>query len=105
MFDTGLPSAKFDSLFTDYVKPLPAGTSIVFKVRASNTRIWIPAPDDPNNYTGGNGTWDLSGEWTTVTGSDISSIVGQYVQWRVEMTSTGSATPILHEVRLYYRGF
>jgi len=103
VFDTGLLGAVYDSLFTDHTAP--TGTSIIFKVRANDSRFWIPAPNDPNNYTGGNGTWDLSGEWTTVTGNDISFIVGQYVQWRVEMTSTGSVTPVLSEIRLYYRGF
>jgi len=103
--DTGKASMKLDSLFADYT--VPSGTSISFKVRASNTRTWIPTPDDPNNQTGVNGSWDLTGvAWTTVTGSSISTITGQYVQWRVDMTTTVStSTPILYEVRLYYRGF
>lgn len=100
VYDTGLLNAVYDSLFTNYT--LPAGTSIVFKIRASNTRTWIPVPDDPVN-----GTWDLTGvPWTTVSGTSIASVSGQYVQWRVEMTTTVStATPVLQEVRLYYRGF
>ncbi|HNX48101.1 MAG TPA: hypothetical protein PLC39_03305 [Methanomassiliicoccales archaeon] len=103
--DTGKANMKLDSLFADYT--VPSGTSISFKVRASNTRTWIPTPDDPNNQTGVNGSWDLTGvAWTTVTGSSISTITGQYVQWRVDMTTTvTTSTPILYEVRLYYRGF
>jgi N-acetylneuraminic acid mutarotase len=102
VFDTGTVSAKYDSIFID--KTLPAGTNIIVKVRASNNRVWIP--EDPLDPTNLNGTWDLSGAWTAVSGRSISSITGQYVQWRVELTTTVSTnTPVLAEVRLYYRGF
>ncbi len=103
VFDTGVLNGKYDSLFADYDQP--SGTGILFKVRASNIRHWIA--ENASDPTNPNGTWDLSGAWTTVTGSSISTITGQYVQWRVEMTTSSpyATTPRLDEVRLYYRGF
>ena len=101
VYDTTSAQSVFNSIFAD--KTLPVNTGLTFWVRAANTRTWIPTPDDPNNGTDLNGTWEITGTWIKVTAS-MPAVIGKYMQWRVELTTTNSGvTPILHEVRFYYR--
>jgi hypothetical protein len=90
VFDTGILGAKFDMVFWDSYQP--TGTSAVLKVRASNNLILV------------NGT-----AWTTLGSTSpgsIESLTGQYIQWRVEFSTTDlSKIPYLSEVRLYYRAY
>ncbi|MFA5314192.1 MAG: ice-binding family protein [Methanomassiliicoccales archaeon] len=94
VFDTGVPDAKFDSMFWDGV--LPSGTNMVLFFRASNI-----APVD--------GTSGLTGAWIDLGDAfyaSLAGITGRYVQWRVVMDTTDlSLSPVLSEVRIYYRGF
>jgi len=68
----------------------PAGAAVQFRTRAGNSG----KPDR---------TWS---EWseplTASAGSRISSPNARYIQWKVEMTGAGGATPSLNSVTLAY---
>jgi hypothetical protein len=87
--DTGIANAKLDLLWWD--STCPAGTTITFSIRAQNTK-----------FTAGAG----SPSWIDLTGSSPISAglpTGRYVQWRAYLTSSsGSLTPALHEVQVWY---
>jgi hypothetical protein len=68
----------------------PSGAGIQFRTRAGNSS----KPDR---------TWSEWSEPLTVAGgSRISSPNARYIQWKVEMTGTGGATPSLNSVTLAY---
>lgn len=94
VLDTGIDGGALEMVFWDAYRP--AGTSVVILVRASD----VP----PINSTSG-----LSGAWMDLSSTSPVSLVGvsgRYVQWRVEMvTANSTVTPVLYEVRIYYRGF
>jgi hypothetical protein len=89
MRDTGTVGDRWDALFWD--ETLQLNTDITFEVRASDT-LFAPG--------------DASPAWTPVGGtSPVTSGLpsGRYMQWRATLTtSTGSVTPVLHEVRVYH---
>ncbi len=89
MLDTGKAGTVLDHAFWD--RTLPAGTSVLLEVRANNT------------LTGGapSGGWHALGDG--VHGS-LENVTGRYVQWRATLTSDAlDKTPVLEEVRIYYR--
>lgn len=94
VFDTGVEGAIFDSMFWD--GNIPSGTTMVLFVRASDV-----APVD--------GTSGLIGAWTNLGDAfyaSLAGITGRYIQWSVMMDTTDpSISPVLSEVRTYYRGF
>jgi hypothetical protein len=69
---------------------MPAGVSLQFRTRSGNSL----KPDR---------TWS---EWseplTASAGSRIGSPNARYIQWKVEMTGSGAATPSLNDVTLAY---
>lgn len=69
---------------------LAPGCSLIFRTRSGNSA----KPDR---------TWS---EWseplTDATSSRIASPNARYIQWKAEMTGTGSATPLLNSVSLAY---
>jgi len=84
VFDTGQAGARCDLLSRD--ESLPAGTSITFEVRASDT-TFVKS--------------DLAPIWQDA--SVIPAVFGQYQQWRATLSTTdGGVTPVLHEVRVLY---
>ena len=69
---------------------LPATTKIVFRTRSGNSA----KPDR---------TWsDWSEPLTSATGSQIVSPNARYIQWKMEMTGSNGATPVLDDVTLAY---
>lgn len=89
VFDTGKAGTIFDHAFWDRI--LPAGTSIIVEVRANDT------------LSGGvpNDAWEDLGDGTHAS---LEGLTGRYVQWRAVLTSEVlGETPVLEEVRLYYR--
>ncbi len=69
---------------------VPAGCDLVFRTRSGNSA----RPDR---------TWsDWSGPLTASAGSRITSPNARFIQWKVEMSGTGGATPILDSVTLAY---
>ena len=69
---------------------LPSGAGIHFRTRSGNSS----KPDR---------TWsDWSEPLSVSAGSRISSPNARYIQWKVEMTGTGGATPSLNSVTLAY---
>jgi len=87
--DAGTAGARWDGLFWD--ETLPANTDITFEVRASDTLF---------------AAGDALPAWTPVGGTSPITLglpSGRYMQWRATLTtSNASATPVLHEVRLYH---
>src|SRR6185436_13457027 len=69
---------------------LPSSTKLQFRTRSGNSA----RPDR---------TWS---EWsepvTDSAGGRITSPNARYIQWKVEMTGTGGATPTLNSVTLAY---
>lgn len=94
VLDTLAPGSTWDGLFWD--TNLPFGTGITFEVRASDTEFY---------------TTDLSPAWTALAPDlqgtiDVSAGTGKYKQWRATLTtSSGTATPVLEEVRAFYYKF
>ncbi len=88
VLDTGLSGANWNSLFWSEI--LESATDITFEVRASDSL---------------NGGYP-DAAWIPVGGSSpVSSGLpsGRYMQWRVTLTTSGTAnTPTLQEVRVYY---
>jgi hypothetical protein len=69
---------------------VPAGCGLVFRTRSGNSS----RPDR---------TWsDWSGPLADSTGARISSPNARYIQWKVEMSGTAGATPLLNSVTLAY---
>ncbi len=69
---------------------LPSGCSVAFRTRSGNS-----AKADR--------TWsDWSEPLTLAAGSRITSPNARYIEWKVEMTGVGGATPILNSVTLAY---
>lgn len=88
-FDTGAAGTKYIQAFWD--TSLPTSTTVTLEVRASD------------GLSGGtpNAAWRSLGG-----GSDgpMAGMTGRYVQWRVTLTTADiSATPMLQEVRIFYR--
>jgi hypothetical protein len=68
----------------------PAGCALVFSTRSGNSA----KPDR---------TWsDWSAPLTNAAGSPISSPNARYVQWKVDLTGSGGATPVLDSVTVAY---
>jgi len=68
----------------------PAGCKLVFRTRSGNSA----RPDR---------TWsDWSGPLTDSTSARISSPNARFIQWKVEMSGTGGATPLLNSITLAY---
>ncbi|MEI9975695.1 MAG: hypothetical protein WDO73_28715 [Ignavibacteriota bacterium] len=69
---------------------LPAGCNLVFRTRSGNSA----RPDR---------TWsDWSGPLTDAVSARITSPNARYIQWKVEMSGTGGATPVIDSVTLAY---
>jgi len=69
---------------------LPAGSKIVFRTRSGNSA----RPDR---------TWsEWSGPLTDPSGSRIASPNSRFIQWKLEMTGSNGATPVLNSVSLAY---
>jgi hypothetical protein len=69
---------------------LPAGSKIVFRTRSGNSA----KPDR---------TWsEWSDPMSDGAGSRIASPNARFIQWKLEMTGAGGATPILNSVSLAY---
>jgi hypothetical protein len=69
---------------------LPAGCGLVFRTRSGNSA----RPDR---------TWsDWSGPLTDSAGSRIASPNARFIQWKVEMSGTAGATPVLSSITLAY---
>jgi hypothetical protein len=99
--DTGKSGRLLNSIFWDETLPSSANQRITVEVRASDTLVGgVP-----------NAAWTLLPSQAPVTGSStdyssLSSLSGQYVQYKIEMcTSDVAATPSLSEVRLYYASY
>jgi|GEM_PF-1504307 hypothetical protein len=88
VFNTGSPSAVMNAVFWD--KTLQTSTDITFEVRTSDISYLASA---------GSPAWIAVGG-TSPAISGLPS--GRYMQWRATLTSDGSWTPTLHEIRLYY---
>jgi len=89
VLDTGTPGTRWDGLFWD--RTLPAGTTVTFEARASDTTFTAndSSPD-----------WLYFGPNSPVTAGLPS---GRYMQWRATLsTSDNSTTPILSEVGVYH---
>ena len=68
----------------------PAGCGLVFRTRSGNSA----RPDR---------TWsDWSGPLTDAAASRIGSPNARFIQWKVEMSGTGGATPVLDSITLAY---
>jgi len=68
---------------------LPSGTSVSFQTRTSSDgSLWSPWLDAPTS-----GRFSCS----------IASAPNRFIQYRVNLTSTGAGTPVLSEVRINYR--
>ncbi len=68
----------------------PAGSSAAFRTRSGNSE----RPD---------ATWsDWSAPLTAASGSPITSPNARYLQWRVEMTGTATAAPVVNSVTAAY---
>jgi len=92
VFDTTYTTSNsWNALFWD--STLPAGTSLAFEVRASDTLFLQD---------------DATPAWVAVgTSSPIQSGLpsGRYLQWRVTLSTDNiTVTPELYEVRVYYYG-
>jgi hypothetical protein len=88
-FNSGAAGTIYIQAFWD--AELPASTSITLEVRASD-RLRGGAPNAAWRSMGGDSDGSMVG------------ITGRYVQWRVTLTTGDiSATPMLQEVRIYYR--
>ncbi len=69
---------------------LPAGAKIVFRTRSGNSA----RPDR---------TWsDWSEPLTDAAGSRVASPNARFIQWKMEMTGSASAAPVLNSVSLAY---
>jgi hypothetical protein len=69
---------------------VPAGCGLVFRTRSGNSA----RPDR---------TWsDWSGPLTDSTGARIASPNARYIQWKVEMSGSAGATPLLNGITLAY---
>ncbi len=68
----------------------PAGSGLVFRTRSGNSA----RPDR---------TWsDWSGPLTDAAASRIASPNARFIQWKVEMSGSGGATPVLDSITLAY---
>jgi hypothetical protein len=68
----------------------PAGSGLVFRTRSGNSA----RPDR---------TWsDWSGPLTDAGASRIASPNARFIQWKVEMSGSGGATPVLDSITLAY---
>lgn len=88
--NTGVAGSRWDGLIWD--STLPAGTSITFEVRASDTAFLKT---------------DASPSWASIGSASpviLGLPAGQYKQWRAIFTTGDANTPTLSEVRLYYDG-
>ncbi|MFC1943115.1 fibronectin type III domain-containing protein [Chloroflexota bacterium] len=92
VFDTAYDTSEWPELAWD--ETLPSGTDITFEVRASDT-AFLKTDATPS--------WTSVGSSSPVT-TGLPS--GRYKQWRVTLTPNGSGTltPTLQEVRVYYQG-
>ncbi|HEX3745208.1 MAG TPA: hypothetical protein VHW09_14790 [Bryobacteraceae bacterium] len=69
---------------------VPAGCGLVFRTRSGNSA----RPDR---------TWsDWSGPLTDAASSPIVSPNARFIQWKVEMTGSGGATPVVNGITLAY---
>jgi hypothetical protein len=69
---------------------VPAGCGLVFRTRSGNSA----RPDR---------TWsDWSAPLTDSTGARIASPNARYIQWKMEMSGTGGATPLVNSITLAY---
>lgn len=69
---------------------VPAGCGLVFRTRSGNST----RPDR---------TWsDWSGPLTDSAASRIASPNARFIQWKVEMSGSGGATPVLNNITLAY---
>lgn len=87
--DTATISGRWDGL--GWHDTLPSGTTITFKVRASNTSF---------AKTASSPSWvSISGTSPIITGLPS----GRYKQWQAILTTPdGVETPVLHDVTIYY---
>jgi len=87
--DTGMNGAKFDHAFWD--RTLPSSTTVSLEIRVSDN-LSSGEPDAGWQVLG-------SGTYASLEGTE-----GRYVQWRAVLTSDSpGVTPVLEEVRVYYR--
>lgn len=87
--DTGMNGAKFDYAFWD--RTLPFSTTVSLEIRVSDN-LSSGEPDAGWQVLG-------SGTYASLEGTE-----GRYVQWRAVLTSDSpGVTPVLEEVRVYYR--
>jgi hypothetical protein len=98
--DTGKPGQILNSIFWDETLPNNANQRIAIEVRASDSLVGgVP-----------NAAWIMLSTQSAVSGTStyyasLSSLSGQYVQYKVDMsTSDVATTPSFSEVRLYYLG-
>lgn len=89
VLDTGKAGSLFDSAFWN--RSLPGSTTLMLEVRASDG-LSLGEPDSSWSSLGGG------------TSASLDGLTGQYVQWRATFTSSEPGdTPVLEEVRIYYR--
>ncbi|OPX61816.1 MAG: hypothetical protein A4E29_00695 [Methanomassiliicoccales archaeon PtaB.Bin134] len=87
--DAGTEGAKFDHAFWD--RTLPSLTTVTLEIRASDS-LSSGEPD---------AGWQVLGSGTNAS---LEGLEGRYVQWRAILTSDSpGVTPVLEEVRIYYR--
>jgi hypothetical protein len=92
-FDTGISGAKWNAIFWDEIIP-DVTTDIQF---------WVRASDNSGAFTGFTDDTGWSGPWSSpVTSDSVSLPSGRYMQWKAELSSDGTQTPTLQEVRVYY---
>ncbi|MFH0846961.1 MAG: hypothetical protein V1894_02740 [Chloroflexota bacterium] len=90
VWDTTVTGSGWDGLAWD--KTLPAGTSITFEVRASDSSFL---------KTDGSPSWTSAGGTSPVI-SGLPS--GRYKQWLATLNTSDASTPTLSEARLFYDG-
>jgi len=90
VFDTGHYGSHFDAVFWDSI--MPPGTSITFAVRAS---------DDFFDIESSSPAWTDIG---SISGVSMGMPTGRHMQWTATLTTSDtSKTPVLSEMRVYYR--
>ena len=99
IYDTGKEGEIMEGIMWDVTLPT-SGQKIVMYVRASDDGnalgSWTMLPNDRVLASGGAGAYTYY--------ADLSGIAGRYVQYRAQLiTDDRSITPLLEEVRLYYR--
>ncbi|MBI4119297.1 MAG: chitobiase/beta-hexosaminidase C-terminal domain-containing protein [Parcubacteria group bacterium] len=92
VLDSESPDSHYDTLSWDAI--IPAGTSIDFSIRASNSSF-LPNDAVP--------AWTSLGSVSSPI--DISSVLSgayRYFEWKAALSGTANATPILHIVTTAY---